>query len=138
MNNQIATAVVDYLQDTNRTYALVTSKIASLTEEKNNLLEHNKVSLDMFKGLVNKMASAGLIDRPNEAYLIKNANEGNIDEYLGKLSALIEEGADNKKAADSVSPYSVDNTPANNNNNKKYTEEDLAFNRQILNLSKKA
>ena len=137
MNKELAKAVIDYLEDTNKTHAMLSSKIASLAKENDNLLGHTKASLNMFKGLVNKMASAGLIDRPNEAYLTKNANESNIDEYLGKLSALIEEGAEKKAAERAISPYAVDNTPANNNN-KKYTEEEIAFNNNILNLSKKA
>lgn len=97
--------VIDYIEGASNFRDMAVSKIASL-EKENRKLKQQQGTTTAFKGLVSKMASAGIIDDLNAAYFSNNTSSGNIEQQIGKLSALIRQEASSKQA-DIPSPYKV-------------------------------
>ena len=95
--------VIDALDYAGKENQLLSEKIASQAEEIKTL----KGSLSgsgNYKALTQKLASAGVIDRLNQAWLETNVNDSNLPEFLDKLASVI---TTPKTASAPESPYEV-------------------------------
>lgn len=88
---QFYSNVVNALQAAKKANDIMTAKVASQAKEIEDLKAHKTEGSDNYKELVSKLASAGVIDNLNEAYLKHNVNDGNLPEFITKLASLIED-----------------------------------------------
>ena len=101
--NEFYQNVLDALELAGKENNALSRKIAS-QEEEIKTLRGSLSGSGNYKALTQKLASAGVIDRLNQAYLETNVNDGNLPEFLDKLTGVIETP---KTASAPASPYEI-------------------------------
>jgi len=106
MDKQFLMTVTDYMAGAAKLRDDMTSKIAGLTRE-NERLRGGRVTSAVFRDVVSKLASAGLVDKPNQAHFDKTTTDGNVADQLAKLANLLTRASVVGKSASSPAPYKV-------------------------------
>lgn len=102
---EIFSKVTEALAAADEGQKILTNKIASQAEEIKHLRETNACA-DNYRCLVDKLASAGVVDEYHAVYLKDNVTDGNVNDFLTKLANVVE-----PKQASAPSPYEVSNIP---------------------------
>ena len=111
--------VVSALQAAKKANDSMTAMVAKQAKEIEEL-KAIKVGSDNYIGLVKKLASAGVVDRLNEAYLTENVNDGNLPEFITKMANVIDEKPV-KQAGNS--PYEVTTVKTGSADKEDYLEK---------------
>lgn len=101
--HEISATALKALQAAEEVRIQLSGKIASQEAEINRLNSINR-GVDEFRSLVAKLASAGVVDRPNAKYLDRNVNETNVGDFIVKLANVVEAPIQVRAA---MSPYEV-------------------------------
>lgn len=101
--NEIFSKVTEALDAADKGHRILVEKVASQEAEIKTLRGRN--CAEGFRVLVDKLASAGVVDDLHAVYLKDNVTDDNVNDFLGKLSDKI-----TPKEA-SVSPYELSEIP---------------------------
>lgn len=112
---QLYQMVTDAMTSADNAYKAMCRKVASQEKELEELRAREAGS-EGFKNLVAKLASVGVVDELQAAYLKDNVTDGNVGTFMVKLASAIE------PAPIPASPYEVSNFPVGE---EKKSDEDL-------------